>query len=77
MHRLVGVDLKGHPTRGVDRHAHVIGAGAGIVGTGIGGPMADFFNALRPGLGYLVILALYGVLFVLSSLALTRVRGVR
>jgi MFS family permease len=54
--------------------SNLAGAGAGIVGTGIGGPMADFFNALRPGLGYLVIFALYGVLFLLSAAALTRVR---
>lgn len=54
--------------------SNLAGAGAGIVGTGIGGPMADFFNALRPGLGYLVIFALYGVLFLLSALALTRVK---
>ena len=74
----LGTDLA--PPKEAGRYlgiSNLAGAGAGIVGTGIGGPMADFFNALRPGLGYLVILALYGVLFVLSSLALTRVRGVR
>lgn len=54
--------------------SNLAGAGAGIVGAGIGGPMADFFNALSPGLGYLVIFALYGALFVLSTVALTRVR---
>jgi hypothetical protein len=37
--------------------------------------MADSFNALRPGLGYLVLFAVYGVLFLLSSLALTQVKG--
>ena len=36
--------------------------------------MADFFNGLRPGLGYLVIFALYGALFLLSVAALTQVR---
>lgn len=56
--------------------SNLAGAGAGIVGTGIGGPMADFLNGLRPGTGYLVIFALYGVLFLLSTLALTRVKGV-
>jgi len=50
--------------------SNLAGAGAGIVGAGIGGPMADFFNRLRPGLGYLVIFALYGVLFLLSVAAL-------
>ena len=54
--------------------SNLAGAGAGIVGFGIGGPMADFFNALRPGLGYSVILVVYGVLFLLSVAALTRVR---
>jgi len=54
--------------------SNLAGAGAGIVGAGIGGPMADFFNALRPGLGYLVIFAIYGALFLLSVVTLTRVR---
>lgn len=54
--------------------SNLAGAGAGIVGAGIGGPLADFFNALQPGLGYLVIFALYAALFFLSSLALTRVK---
>jgi MFS family permease len=56
--------------------SNLAGAGAGIVGTGIGGPIADFLNELRPGIGYLVIFALYGVLFLLSAVALTRVKGV-
>ncbi|RPI52503.1 MAG: MFS transporter, partial [Chloroflexi bacterium] len=54
--------------------SNLAGAGAGIVGAGIGGPMADFFNRLQPGLGYLVIFAVYGGLFLLSILALARVR---
>ena len=54
--------------------SNLAGAGAGIVGQGIGGPMADFFNALRPGLGYLVVFALYGALFLLSALVLLRVK---
>ena len=53
--------------------SNLAGAGAGIVGAGIGGPMADFFNALEPGLGYLVIFALYAALFFLSSLAITKI----
>ena len=57
--------------------SNLAGAGAGIVGAGIGGPMADFFNLQKPGLGYLVIIALYGVLFILSTLSLVRVSGVR
>ena len=54
--------------------SNLAGAGAGIVGAGIGGPMADFFNALQPGLGYLVIFALYGALFLLSVAALSQVK---
>ncbi|MCL7453063.1 MAG: MFS transporter [Anaerolineae bacterium] len=54
--------------------SNLAGAGAGIVGAGIGGPMADFFNALEPGLGYLVIFGLYGMLFLLSAVALTQVK---
>ncbi len=57
--------------------SNLAGAGAGIVGAGIGGPMADSFNALRPGLGYLVIFAIYGGLFLLSVAALGRVKGAR
>jgi MFS family permease len=53
--------------------SNLAGAGAGIVGAGIGGPMADFFNALKPGLGYLVIFALYAALFFLSSATMTRI----
>ena len=54
--------------------SNLAGAGAGIVGAGIGGPMADFFNGLRPGLGYLVIFAIYAVLILLSVATLTRIR---
>ncbi|MFQ6058396.1 MAG: MFS transporter [Anaerolineae bacterium] len=54
--------------------SNLAGAGAGIVGAGIGGPMADFFNAYQKGLGYLVIFAIYGALFLLSSATLVRVR---
>jgi len=57
--------------------SNLAGAGAGIVGAGIGGPMADFFNAYRPGLGYLVIFAIYGALFLLSTLTLTKVPETR
>jgi MFS family permease len=54
--------------------SNLAGAGAGIVGAGIGGPMADFFNQARPGLGYVVIFAIYGALFLLSSVVM---RGVK
>jgi hypothetical protein len=36
--------------------------------------MADFFNGLQPGLGYLVVFAIYGALFLLSIAALTQVK---
>lgn len=54
--------------------SNLAGAGAGIVGSGIGGPLADFFNQLQPGLGYLVLFAIYAGLFLLSSLTLRAVK---
>jgi MFS family permease len=55
--------------------SNLAGAGAGIVGVGIGGPIVDFFNRLQPGLGYLVIFAIYGSLFLLSVLVLKQIPG--
>ncbi|MGC8787056.1 MAG: MFS transporter [Anaerolineae bacterium] len=57
--------------------SNLAGAGAGIVGAGIGGPMADFFNAYRSGLGYLVIFGIYGALFILSTVTLLKVQAKR
>jgi MFS family permease len=57
--------------------SNLAGAGAGIVGAGIGGPMADSFNAIQPGLGYLVIFALYGALFLLSVASLAGIKGAK
>ncbi len=54
--------------------SNLVGAGAGIVGTGIGGPMIDSFNQLSPGLGYLVVFAIYAVLFFISIAVLARVK---
>ncbi len=71
----LGTDLA--PEQDAGRYlgiSNLAGAGAGIVGTGLGGPLADFFNGLRPGLGYLVIFALYAALFVLSALTLAKVK---
>lgn len=48
-------------------------AGAGMIGAGIGGPVADYLNVRLPGLGYFVIFGGYGVLFLLSVVSL---RGV-
>ena len=70
----LGTDLA--PTAQAGKYlgiSNLAGAGAGIVGAGIGGPLADAFNALRPGLGYLVIFAIYGGLFLLSVAALSQV----
>jgi MFS family permease len=54
--------------------SNLAGAGAGIVGAGIGGLVADYLNGFRPGLGYFTIFACYALLFVLSSISLRQVR---
>jgi len=46
--------------------SNLAGAGAGMIGAGIGGPVADYLNGSQPGLGYLVIFGGYGILFLLS-----------
>ncbi len=50
--------------------SNLAGAGAGMIGTGIGGPVADYLNGSVPGLGYFTLFAGYGVLFLLSSASL-------
>jgi len=57
--------------------SNLAGAGAGAVGAYIGGPIADYFTAnapQAPGLGYVLLFAMYGVMFLVSIVAL---RGVR
>jgi MFS family permease len=54
--------------------SNLAGAGAGIIGTGIGGPMIDSFNQLTPGLGYLVVFAIYAALFFISIAVLARIK---
>jgi MFS family permease len=57
--------------------SNLAGAGAGAVGAYIGGPIADYFTVHVPqvqGLGYVLLFAIYGFLFLLSVLALSRVR---
>jgi MFS family permease len=57
--------------------SNLAGAGAGAVGAYIGGPIADYFTVHVPGipgLGYVLLFAIYGALFLLSVFAL---RGVR
>ena len=55
--------------------SNLAGAGAGMIGSGIGGPLADLLNANLPGLGYFVIFAGYLLLFLLSSLSMLGVPG--
>jgi len=50
--------------------SNLAGAGAGIVGTGIGGPMADYLNSYHTGLGYFAIFTGYAILFALSIVSL-------
>ena len=43
----------------------------------VGGPIADYFTVRipqRPGLGYLLIFAIYALLFLLSAIVLVRVQ---
>jgi Na+/melibiose symporter-like transporter len=50
--------------------SNLAGAGAGMIGSGLGGPLVDLLNVNSPGLGYFVIFSGYLVLFLLSSLSL-------
>lgn len=54
--------------------SNLAGAGAGIVGAGIGGAVADYLNAIQPGLGYFAVFAAYAMLFGLSVVSLIGVR---
>jgi len=54
--------------------SNLAGAGAGMIGSGIGGPVADYLNGILPGMGYFILFACYGVLFLLSAASL---RGIR
>ncbi|MDD5369242.1 MAG: MFS transporter, partial [Anaerolineaceae bacterium] len=53
--------------------SNLAGAGAGMIGAGIGAPVADFLNGYTPGLGYFVVFAGYGLLFLLSTVSLGKV----
>jgi MFS family permease len=50
--------------------SNLAGAGAGIVGAGIGGLVADAINHYYMGLGYFAIFAAYALLFALSAVVL-------
>ncbi len=54
--------------------SNLAGAGAGMIGAGIGGPVADYLNISTPGLGYFAIFAAYVVLFALSTVSLRFIR---
>ena len=54
--------------------SNLAGAGAGMVGSGFGGALADYLNRYRPGLGYFTIFACYGLLFLLSTVSLKAIR---
>jgi MFS family permease len=57
--------------------SNLAGAGAGAVGAYIGGPIADFFTVRfpsLPGIGYVLLFAMYGVLFLLSTFVLVQIR---
>ena len=57
--------------------SNLAGAGAGAVGAYIGGPIADYFTTnypQTPGLGYMLIFAIYGALFLISSIVLIKVQ---
>lgn len=57
--------------------SNLAGAGAGAVGAYIGGPIADFFALNVPqaaGMGYVLLFGIYGLLFLLSVAALTKVQ---
>jgi MFS family permease len=57
--------------------SNLAGAGAGIVGAGLGGPLADFFNRRVDSLGYLVVFGIYGACFLISAVVLLWVRDER
>ena len=53
--------------------SNLAGAGAGAVGAYIGGPVADYFTVhfpQAPGMGYVLLFAIYGALFFVSIAAL-------
>lgn len=57
--------------------SNLAGAGAGAVGAYIGGPIADYFTKYAPdtpGLGYILLFAIYGMLFLFSVFAVTRIK---
>lgn len=56
--------------------SNLAGAGAGMVGAGLGGPLADLLNRSNPGSGYFVLFFCYAVLFLFSSVIITRMHRI-
>ena len=54
--------------------SNLAGAGAGMIGTGIGGLVIDDLNRYQPGLGYFAIFSGYCILFILSTITLRWVK---
>jgi MFS family permease len=57
--------------------SNLAGAGAGIVGAGIGGLVADAINRYYMGLGYFAIFAAYALLFALSAVSLRWIKNLK
>jgi MFS family permease len=55
--------------------SNLAGAGAGIVGAGIGGLVADAINHFSNGQGYFAVFAAYALLFALSSVSMIGMRA--
>lgn len=56
--------------------SNLAGAGAGAIGAYLGGPIADFYThnfPAYPGLGYVILFGIYGVLFLFSTGAIFKV----
>ena len=57
--------------------SNLAGAGAGAVGAYIGGPIADYFTRTypeSPGIGYVLLFSIFGMLFIFSIFAITKVK---
>jgi MFS family permease len=57
--------------------SNLAGAGAGAIGAYIGGPIADFITAQvpsTPGIGYVTLFVIYGLLFLLSIIPLFMIK---
>lgn len=55
--------------------SNIAAAGAGIIGTGLGGIIADYINRIEAGLGYFAIFAGFGLLFFLSIFILPLIKS--